>query len=103
MIAPRRDYLLWLALVVGILALVLPMGGGDWSTTDAVIWLAGLAVTPIAVLAMADFDWVVPLCIAGALLAAVGLYGLLDAGARGFGAVGLWLGLVALSLITWRA
>jgi NitT/TauT family transport system permease protein len=102
-IAPRRDYLVQLALICGLLAIVLPPGGGQWSTTDTIVWLAGLAVAAVAVLAMAEFDWVVPLGIAGTLLAAVGLYGLLESGARGFGATDLWLGLVALSLLTWRA
>jgi NitT/TauT family transport system permease protein len=103
MIAPRRDYLTSLAILAGVVALLLPVGGGHWSGGDIALWLGGLAVFAVAVLMMRDFDWVVPLAIGGTMLAAAGLYGLIEAGARGFGAAGLWLGLVVVTLLAWRA
>jgi NitT/TauT family transport system permease protein len=103
-IAARRDYLVPVAVIAGLVALLLPVGAaGRWPTTDMVVWLIGLAVVALATLFMRDFDWVAPLAIFGTILAAIALYGLIEAGARGIGAAGLWLGVAVIALLVWRA
>jgi len=104
MTSGRRDYLVPLAVVCGVVALFLPVGGaGHWPGADRVMWVAGLAIVALAALILRDVDWVAPLAIAGTILAAVALYGLVEAGARGFGAAGLWLGAIVVTLLAWRA
>ncbi|HTP83652.1 MAG TPA: ABC transporter permease [Alphaproteobacteria bacterium] len=92
------------AVFVGLAALALPLGSaGRWSdhATALALWLAALV---LAVLALR----LPRVTAAGAALAAsaagaTALYVLLDAGAEGAAASGLWAGVVALGAIVWTA
>ncbi|MBV8534156.1 MAG: ABC transporter permease [Alphaproteobacteria bacterium] len=99
-----RPPALLFALPVGLAALALPLGSaGGWNDHAAALalWLAALVLAAAALR--------LPRAAAtGAALAAsaaggTALYLLLDAGAEGTAASGLWVGVVALGAIVWTA
>jgi NitT/TauT family transport system permease protein len=106
----RPDGVLVLSLVLGLAALVLPLGAASWRLWPLVLWLLALACAA----ALLRFSPSPPLgggeglasaaalALAGSLAGAAALYLLLEAGAAGLGAAGLWVGLAALALLVWR-
>jgi NitT/TauT family transport system permease protein len=96
------DIVLLAAIVGGAVALFIPVAGGHWAAVDIALWLGALILAGTSALDVA-LAFATLLSLAGAILAAVALYGLLDSGARGPGALGLWLGLIVLALLAWRA
>ncbi len=104
MILRARDIVLLLTMVAGAAALFLPVGAaGHWPTRDMILWLVALAIAAAASLNGLDRRLAPPLALAGAILGAVALYGLLEAGAQGSSAAGLWLATVVLAVLAWRA
>jgi NitT/TauT family transport system permease protein len=97
------DIVLLAAIAGGAVALFVPLGGGHWSAVDRALWLAALALVAGSAMASLARPVATLLALAGTILGAVALYGLLDAGARGPGAYGLWLGALVLTVLTWRA
>jgi NitT/TauT family transport system permease protein len=99
-----RDIVLLIAMAAGAAALFLPVGGaGHWPQRDLLLWLAALIVAAAASLDYLARPVATLLALAGAILGAVALYGLLEAGAHGIAAEGLWLGAMVLAVLTWRA
>jgi NitT/TauT family transport system permease protein len=96
------DLTLAFAALAGAIALALPAGGG-WSGASLILWLAMLAA--IAALLFGRWAAVAAAALAlfGSIAGAVALYGLVEAGARGFTAAGLWVGILALAALVWRA
>jgi len=98
-----RDYILIAALLAGIVAPFLSVGNAEsWPTAAMALWIVALAAAAILLLPLSA-SWAAPLAIGGAAVGAVALYLLLDAGARGLAAPGLWLAMIALAFLVWRA
>jgi NitT/TauT family transport system permease protein len=114
----RRDPLVTVFLVLGLVALALPLGEARWTRGALILWLFALAAA--ALLLAPRRPWgrnatfpprrggeglasSAALALAGSLAGAAALYLLLAAGAVGPEAAGLWLGLLALALLVWRA
>jgi NitT/TauT family transport system permease protein len=98
------NIVLLLTIIAGVAALFLPVGAaGHWPMRDLILFLAALSVAAAASLDLLPRPIAALLAVAGAPLAAVSLYGVVDAGARGFGAYGLWLGAIVLTALSWRA
>jgi NitT/TauT family transport system permease protein len=96
------DIALLAAIVGGAVALFIPVAGGHWAPVDIALWLGALILVAASALDV-GLAAATLLSLAGAIVGAVALYGLLDAGARGPGAWGLWLGAIVLALLAWRA
>ena len=104
MILRVRDIVLLLTIAAGVVALFLPVGAaGHWPTVDLALWLAALAIAAAASLNGLDQRIGAVLALAGAIIGAIAVYRLLDAGAHGAGAYGLWLAAIALAVVAWRA
>ncbi|HEY5209421.1 MAG TPA: ABC transporter permease [Stellaceae bacterium] len=104
MILRARDIVLLGAMVGGAVALFLPVGAaGHWPAVDLLLWLGALILAATSALRYLALALATLLSLAGALLGAAALYGLLMAGARGPGAWGLWLGAIVLAVLIWRA
>ena len=99
----RRDPALTFALVAGLAALALPLGGGAWSEAAHGCWLMMLALTAVLLLRPLPAAAAAVPALAAALSGAVALALVLDAGARGVAAPGLWFGLLVLAALVWRA
>ncbi len=102
----RRDRALGTAALAGVAALALPLGdAGPWQAhpVTLALWSAMMVIAlilffrPVAMVIMAG------LCLFGAVAGAIALYLLLQDGARGDAAAGLWIGLVGLAAVVWRA
>jgi NitT/TauT family transport system permease protein len=100
----RVDYLLLAALIAGAVALFLPSGAvASWPGLAVALWLGTLMVIAIGTITRWPVVAASPVTMIGAIAGAIALYLVLDAGARGGEAYGLWLGVVALALLVWRA
>jgi NitT/TauT family transport system permease protein len=98
------DVVLVLGILGGGVALFVPVAGaGHWPQADLLLWIAGLMAAVAAALNYLPRAMAAGLAVAGAIANAVALYGLLEAGAHGDGAWGLWLGLAVLGVLWWRA
>jgi NitT/TauT family transport system permease protein len=141
----RVDPVVAVFLLLGLVALGLPLGEARWTGWPLILWLVALACAGSLLLAPlrpwergGGVRWGIPprmpngrktpahstspslrggeglasavalaaseaaLALAGSLAGAVALYLLLAAGAAGAEAAGLWLGLLALTLLVWR-
>ncbi|HUC69293.1 MAG TPA: ABC transporter permease [Stellaceae bacterium] len=102
----RRDLTLGGAVTVGLAALFLPLGAaGGWLQhwPALLLWLASLVAVATLLPRRLPTGGAALAAAAAAFLGAVALFLLLAAGARGAGATGLWLALLALAAIVWRA
>jgi len=159
----RRDPLLAMSFILGLLALALPLGEARWTAAPLTLWLLALVAVALLFTPLRPWGrrggvrWGMPgpmpssrdapatrptalrsaplgfdreaiervahptspplrggegrsemvaeaaLAFAGSVAGAAALYLLLAAGAAGGEAAGLWLGLVALTLLVWRA
>ncbi len=105
----RLDWILVLALLLGLAALALPLGAAAWTTGPLALWLLALACAATLLLAPLR-PWAggeglassAALALVGSVAGAASLYLLLLAGAAGIAASGLWIGLLALALLVWR-
>jgi NitT/TauT family transport system permease protein len=102
---PRpRDIALLIAVALGIAALFTPVGEAHhWPLGAMFLWIAALIAVTASALDRLALAAVAGLALAGTVVGALALYRVLDAGARGTDALGLWLGLIALALLGWRA
>jgi NitT/TauT family transport system permease protein len=103
-VATRWDGVLTLALFCGLAALALPLGGG-WLAAPALLlaWLVTLGFVLFQILRRPSVRVGGGLSVAACLLGAVALYGVMLQGAKGAEASGLWVGMIALMLLVWRA
>ncbi len=130
----RLDPLLAISVLLGFLALALPLGEAHWTAGPLAFWLLALLCAAILLTPLRPWGYSVhvsrvpsaappplkggrassanaiatvaidaALALAGSIAGAAALYLLLAAGAAGPEAAGLWLGLVALTLLVWRA
>ncbi len=100
----RVDYLLLAAMIAGVVALFLPAGAvASWPGLAIALWLGTLIVIAASAFARWTSKIAAPVAIVGACAGAAALYLLVAAGARGAEAYGLWLGVIALALLAWRA
>ncbi len=104
MTSRARDIVLTATLVAGLAAPFLPAGSAvAWRPLDLGLWLAALAAGAVAAFVDRGDEGAAILALAGTVLGAVALYRVLDSGARGAAALGLWLGAVVLAVLAWRA
>jgi NitT/TauT family transport system permease protein len=96
----RLDLVLAFAALAGATALALPAG---WDGPSLALWIAMLAATVVSVIGSGSPAAAAGIALLGSVAGAVALYRLVDAGARGFAASGLWLGVLALAALVWRA
>ena len=104
-IARRRDSILAVALLCGIVALFLPLGRlGQWPLhlSPLLLWLAALGTMLLLFLCKLPPRYSAIICVAGSLLGAIGLHRLMADGAHGVGAPGLWLALIGHGFLVWR-
>jgi len=98
------DLALAFALAAGVVAMSLPLGGAaGWSAPALALWVGMLAASLALLLAPASTAGAAALATVGGVAGAAALYRLLEAGARGVEAPGLWLGALALAALVWRA
>lgn len=103
--AARKDAVLALGLLCAAITLVAPVGiHGGLPAEPAVLglWLLTLAAMALLFLRPLGAFAAAVAAVGAAVLGAAALHGLLQAGARGPAAPGLWFGLVALGLLVWR-
>ena len=100
----RGDIVLAVTVLAGAAALFLPLGGvGLWPRADMLLWIAALIVAALPALDYLARPIAAFLALLGAVMAGAALYGLIGAGARGVHAYGLWLGVIVLVVLSWRA
>ena len=102
----RHDRVLATAALTAIAALALPLGdAGSWQDhpPELALWSAMIAIALFSLFRPAAMAMIAGLCLVGALAGAVALYLLLQDGARGDAAIGLWIGLIGLAALVWRA
>jgi NitT/TauT family transport system permease protein len=98
-----RDPALGAALLAGLAALALPLGGGSWGAAALALWLAMLAAAALLLWRSPPLPLAAACTLAGAIAGAIALGLVLASGARGAAALGLWLGVVAVAALVWRA
>ena len=98
----RIDLALAFAVLAGAAALALPAGDG-WSGWSLALWLVMLGASAALLLRTWPAAAAAALALLGSGAGAVALYAPIAAGARGFDAPGLWLGVAALAALVWRA
>jgi NitT/TauT family transport system permease protein len=96
------DIVLLAAIVGGAVAPFIPVAGGHWAAVDIALWVGALILAAASALDLA-LALATLLSLGSAVAGAAALYGVLDAGARGPAASGLWLGLIVLAVLAWRA
>ena len=99
----RLDLILIFALIAGAVALALPVHEAGWDAASLLLWLASLAASTLLLLAPLPTAGAALLATAGSIAGGAALHRLLEAGGRGLAAPGLWLGLLALAALVWRA
>jgi NitT/TauT family transport system permease protein len=100
----QRDIVLGLAALAGLIALVTPAQiGAGWDGPALALWLAMLAATAVLLSGKASPAAAAALALLGSVAGAAALYRLIEVGARGRAAPGLWLGAAALAALVWRA
>ncbi|HXE16644.1 MAG TPA: ABC transporter permease [Stellaceae bacterium] len=100
----RGDIAVALTAIAGAVALFLPLGAaGGWPRQDMLLWIAALIVAILPALDYLAGPASSLLALLGAIMGGAALYGLVDAGARGIHAPGLWLGIIVLAILAWRA
>lgn len=101
----RRDGALAAALICGTIALFLPLGRpGNWTYQLApmLLWLGMLGLTVIMLGWRLTLGTAAIVCVAGSFLGATSLYVILENGAGGVDAPGLWLAVIGLGFLVWR-
>jgi NitT/TauT family transport system permease protein len=99
----RVDLALLFALIAGTAALALPVNEAAWDAPSLGLWLATLAASATLLFGRRALAGTAVVATAASMAGAVALYRLLEAGARGLAASGLWLALIALAALVWRA
>ncbi|HYM04400.1 MAG TPA: ABC transporter permease [Stellaceae bacterium] len=101
----RRDFCLGFTVLAGLAALTLPLGDvGTWIQAGAALplWLATVGLSAVLFFCPMTSARAAGLALVAAVTGAVALYLLVEAGAAGAAAPGLWLGAIALGALVWR-
>jgi NitT/TauT family transport system permease protein len=100
----RRDGVLAIALLCNMTALFLPLGITGWLAQPVALtaWLLALAGGGVIFLRPLGAATAATILVVASFLGAMALHVVMTAGAVGFEAGGLWLGLLGLGLLVWR-